>query len=112
MAKKLFKNYNFTFDKNEKKVLVTFCKQVLKQLYGNPDAAKQSALFKSILDKLESGSEEIKLTKNEKYVLTSSIKENIKFLQNKVKSSSFFTKWFYKSVLKQYENLMTNHFEE
>ncbi len=113
MAKKsLFKNYSFTFDKNEKKVLTTFCKQALKQMYGNPELAKQAAIFDSILKKLESDEEEIKLTKNEKYVLTSSLKENVKFLKNKTESSSFFTKWFYKSVLRQYDSLIKNHFED
>ena len=111
-TKKLFKNYNFTFDKNERKVLITFCKQVLKQLYGNPDHAKQAAIFDSILKKLESGDEEIKLTKNETYVLSTSIKENVKFLGEKLKNSSFITKWFYKSVYKQYVNLLEKHFED
>ena len=35
MKKNLFKNYSYEFDKNEKKVLVTFCKQALKQLQGD-----------------------------------------------------------------------------
>jgi len=95
MAKKLFKNYTYNFDNNEKKVLITFCKQALKQMYGNKDMAKQAAIFDSILTKLESGSEEIKLTKNESNVLSASLRENAKFLKNKVESSSFFTKWFY-----------------
>jgi arginyl-tRNA synthetase len=112
MAKKLFKNYTFTFDANEKKVLTTFCKQALKQMVGNPELAKQAAIFESILSKLESGEEEIKLTKTEKNVLVASIKENVKFLKSKLDSSSFFTKWFYKSVYKQYVNLLANHFEE
>jgi hypothetical protein len=112
MAKKLFKNYSFTFDKNERKVLTTFCKQALKQMYGNPELAKQAAIFDSILKKLESENEEVKLTKNEKYVLTASLKENVKFLKDKTENGSFFTKWFYKSVLRQYESLVSNHFED
>ncbi len=33
--KKLFSNYNFEFDKNERKLLKTFCGQVLKQVSGD-----------------------------------------------------------------------------
>ena len=32
MAKKLFKSYTYTFNKNEKKIIATFCKQALKQM--------------------------------------------------------------------------------
>ena len=38
--KKLFTNYNFEFNKNEKKLISSFCKQALKQMGGIRAAKK------------------------------------------------------------------------
>ncbi len=43
--KKLFTNYNFEFDKNEKKLLTTFCKQTLNQVEGDDKFFGESRSF-------------------------------------------------------------------
>ncbi|MBK8943702.1 MAG: hypothetical protein IPM32_00390 [Ignavibacteriae bacterium] len=64
-------------------------------------------IFKSIIEKFNSTSDLVKLTKEEKTRLTFQLKENTKHLENKIKSSWFITKWFYKNMLKQYNNILT-----
>ncbi len=112
MKRKLFKNYQYNFDKNEKKVLINFCKQATKQMVGNEQFRKDIISFNSIMDKLSTDQEEIKLTKDEKIRLVLQLKENSKFLKKKMDGSWFFVKWFYKSVYNQYASLLTNHFSE
>ena len=63
--KKLFTNYNYDFDKNEKKLLATFCKQTLKQTEGDSKFFAESKAFKSLLEKLKIDSDSVKLTKDE-----------------------------------------------
>lgn len=112
MKRKLFKNYQYNFDKNEKKVLINFCKQAAKQMLGNEQFRKDINSFNSIIEKLSSEQEEIKLTKDEKIRLVHQLKENTKFLKKKMDGSWFMIKWFYKSVYNQYINLLTNHFSD
>lgn len=110
MAKKLFQNYTFQFNKNERKILTNFCKQALKQMEGNNQYYQDVKAFQSVLDKLNSGDEEIKLTKNEKTRVAHNLKENLKHMKKQVDNSKFIKKWFYKSAYKQYSNLVQEHF--
>ena len=108
--KKLFTNYNFEFDKNEKKLLTTFSKQVLKQVGGDERYFAETKAFNSILDKLSSSSDSVKLTKDERTRLLSQLNENVKFLEKESAGSWFIKKWIYKSMLRQYESILDNHF--
>ena len=110
MKKKLFQNYNFEFDKNEKKLLTSFCKQSLKQLDGNNQYFAEAKAFNSILNKLESGDDVVKLTKDEKRKLSFQLKQNIDYIKKEMDKSWFIKKWFMKSLYNQYTNLFENHF--
>ena len=112
MKRQLFKNYNYTFDKNEKKILSTFCKQVVGQMNGDEKFYGEVRTFNSIIDKLNSGTEEIKFTKEEKTKLVLQLKENVKHIKKTMDKSWFIKKWLYKSMLNQYTNILTTHFEE
>lgn len=105
--KKLFKNYEFEFDSNQKKIVTTFSKQAIKQMETDDRFARDVNIFKSIIDKFSSNSETVKLTKEEKTRLTFQLKENTKHLEAKIKSGWFLTKWFYKNMLKQYNNILS-----
>ena len=48
--KKLFTNYNFEFDKNERKLISSFCRQALKQLDETKNFGEVKA-FNSIINK-------------------------------------------------------------
>ncbi len=108
--KKLFANYNFEFDKNERKILTNYCKQVLKQVAGDNRLFAEEKAFKSIIEKLNSGTETIKLTKDEKTRLTHQLEENVKFLKKSMEKSWFLKKWLYKSMVNQYSNMLDKHF--
>ncbi len=108
--KKLFTNYNFEFDKNEKKLLTTFSKQVLKQIVDDNRYFAEERAFNSILEKLGASSDTVKLTKDERTRLLNQLNENVKFLKKESASSWFIKKWIYKSMLKQYEGILENHF--
>ena len=108
--KKLFTNYNFEFDKNERKLLTTFSKQVLKQVEGDNRYFAESKAFNSILDKLSASADSVKLTKDERTRLLNQLNENVKFLKKEIASSWFIKKWIYGSMLKQYEGIIENHF--
>ncbi len=113
MSKSLFKNYNYDFDKNEKKILVTFCKQAIKQMSDDSKYYEFVKSFQSIIDKIDaSGGDSIKLTKDEKTKLTFQLQKNIEFIQGQVKNAWFIKKWLYKSMLTQYSALMENHFKD
>lgn len=109
--KKLFQNYNFEFTSSEKKILSTFLKQVLKQLGDNRDYYPFINSFKSILDKLNSGEEVIKLTKDEKAKLKEQLDNSVKIYKKEIKKSWFFKRWIYRSMITQYEGLLENHFK-
>ena len=108
--KKLFTNYNFEFSKNEKKLITTFCKQVLKQLDSNQHFGEIKA-FNSIIEKLNSEAESVKLTKDEKIRLANNLKQNIDYIKKQMDKSWFLKKWLMKSLYKQYSNVYENHFK-
>lgn len=110
--KKLFTNYNFEFDKNEKKLLINFCKQAIKQMSGDSKFFAEEKAFNSIISKLNQNEETIKLTKDEKIRLTHQLKQNSDFMKKEMKRSWFIKKWLYKSLFKQYDNLLEKHFKD
>ena len=109
--KKLFTNYNFEFDKNERRLISTFLKQTLKQIEGDSKFFAESKAFNSVLDKINSTEEQIKLTKDERTRLKFQLENNVKFIQKQMIKSWFIKKWLYKSMLKQYDNLLDTHFK-
>ena len=111
MKRKLFKSYEFEFDKNQKKVLTSFAKQSSKQMADDDRLVKEVRIFNSIIEKLESTEEKIKFTKDEKTKLVFQLKENTKHLQKTMEKSWFIKKWFYRSMHNQYLNIL-NVFEE
>ncbi len=110
--KKLFTNYNFEFDKNEKKLLTTFCKQTLKQVGGDNRFFAEERAFNSIINKLNSDAETIKFTKDERTRLKHQLEENTKYLKGQIKKSWFLKKWLYKSMQNQYQNILDVHFKD
>ena len=111
MAKPLFKNYSYQFDKNERKLLVNFCKSIIKQMSGDERFYNDLRTFNSIIEKLNDPSEEIKLTKDEKTKLVFRLKENADHLGKQLKNAWFIKRWLYKSVFVQYDSLLQNHFQ-
>ncbi|MBE2280791.1 MAG: hypothetical protein IAE91_10395 [Ignavibacteriaceae bacterium] len=111
-TKPLFKNYDFSFDKNDKKIITTFCKQVVSQTTGKSDLAPMNRIFQGILDKLSSGADPIKLTKEEKSRLAEQIKSNLIHIQKESTKVWFFKKWLYKSLINQYKRILSQHFED
>jgi len=110
--KKLFTNYNFAFSKNEKKLLVTFCKQALKQVENDNRYFHEERALHAIIEKLSSDTEEVKLTKDEKVRLKFQLEQNVKFMKQTMAKSWFLKKWLYKSMLVQYEGILENHFKQ
>ncbi|MEE9431609.1 MAG: hypothetical protein V3V16_11240 [Melioribacteraceae bacterium] len=106
MKRKLFKNYEFEFDTNQKKVLTSFAKQSSKQMATDDRLVKEVRLFDSIIEKLETSEDKIKFTKDEKTKLVFQLKENIKHLQKTMDKSWWIKKWFYKSMLGQYVSIL------
>ncbi|QQS36911.1 MAG: hypothetical protein IPM56_02860 [Ignavibacteriales bacterium] len=109
--KKLFTNYNLELNKNEKKLLLSFCRQSLKQIDGDGKYFAESKSLNSIISKLSGSDDVIKLTKDERTRLKFQLKQNVDFMNKEIKKSWFFKRWLYKSLQKQYENLLANHFE-
>ena len=110
--KKLFANHNFEFDKNEKKLLTNFSKQALKQMSGDSKFFAEEKAFNSIIEKLNQGNDVVKFTKDEKTRLTHQLKQNSEFMKKEMKKSWFIKKWLYKSIYKQYDNLIEKHFKD
>ena len=108
--KKLFTNYNFEFDKNERKLISSFCRQALKQLDESQHFGEVKA-FNSIIAKLNSSSETVKLAKDEKIKLSNNLRQNIEFIKKQMDKSWFLKKWLMKSLYKQYSSLYENHFK-
>lgn len=111
MAKSLFKNYSYQFDKNEKKILLNFCKSVLKQMSSDERFYTDIKSFNSIIEKLSESSNEVKFTKDEKTKLVMRLKENAEHMQKQMKSAGFIKRWLYKSAYTQYDALIENHFK-
>lgn len=109
--KKLFTNYNFEFNKNEKKLITSFCKQAIKQIGSDNQYFGEVKAFNSILEKLNENAESIKLTKDEKIRLTNNIKQNIDYLKKQMDKSWFVKKWLMKSLYNQYADIYENHFK-
>ncbi len=109
--KKLFLNYKYEFTKNEKKLLSSFCKQSLKQMEGNNQYFAETKAFNSILTKINSGDETIKLTKDEKTRLTFQMKQNVDHIKKQMNNSWFIKKWMMNSLYNQYNNLLNTHFK-
>lgn len=112
MKKKLFKNYNYSFDSNEKKVLSNFCKQSVQAMSSDDRFNQDKSTFQSILSKLNSNEDPVKLTKNETIRLTLQLKENIKHFEKEKDKSWFIKKWMIKSMLNQYRAILNTHFSE
>ena len=110
--KKLFTNYNFEFDKNEKKLLTNFCKQALKQVSGDSRFFAEEKVFNSIIEKLKQGEDSVKFTKDEKIRLKKKKKQNSEFMKKEMKKSWFLKKWIYKSLFKQYDSLIEKYFKD
>jgi hypothetical protein len=109
--KKLFTNYNFEFNKNEKKLISSFCKQALKQMTNENQYFGEVKAFNSILEKLNGDSETIKLTKDEKIRLTNNIKQNVEYLKKEMGKSWFIKKWLMRSLYNQYTDIYEKHFK-
>jgi hypothetical protein len=110
--KKLFANYNFEFDKNEKKLLINFSKQALKQMSGDDKFYAEAKAFNSIITKLNQNEEIVKFTKDEKIRLKHQLKQNSDFMKKEMQRSWFIKKWLYKSLFNQYDNLLEKHFKD
>jgi hypothetical protein len=110
MAKPLFKNYAYTLDKNERNILTTFCKTMLKQMEADERFYADIKSFNSIIDKLNEGNDEIKLTKDEKTKLVFRLKENVDHMKKQAEKGFFLKRWFYKSAYSQYDKLLQNYF--
>lgn len=111
MKKKLFQNYNFNFDKNEKKLITSFCKQALKQMEGNNQYFGEVKAFNSVLEKIGSATETVKLTKDEKTRLAFQLEQNIDSIEKQMKVSFFIKRWLMRSLLNQYTSLYNQHFK-
>jgi len=109
--KKLFANYNFEFNKNEKKLISSFCKQALKQMNDDNQYFGEVKAFNSILEKLNSNAEIVKLTKDEKIRLANNINKNVDYLKKQMDKSWFFKKWLMRSLYNQYVDIYDNHFK-
>ena len=112
MAKPLFKNYSYHFDKNERKILNTFCKSILKQMTSDERFYADVRTFNSIIAKLDDPGEEIKFTKEEKTKIVFRLKENVDHMKKQAGKSNFIKRWLFKSAFGQYENLLTKHFTD
>ena len=112
MKKKLFKNYNFSFDKNETKLINNFCKQAISQMGHDSRFAPVMRAYNSIMDKLAENHFEVKFTKDEVRHLTLQMKENSKAIKEKADKSWFLMRWMYNSMYKQYNSILNNHFSE
>jgi len=112
MAKPLFKNYSYSFSKNEIKLLTNFCKTLLKQMSADEKFYQDVRAFSSINEKLLSGDTEIKFTKEEKTKLTFRLKENMENMKKEMKKGFFIRRWIYKSAFKQYSDIFETHFKD
>ena len=110
--KKLFKNYTYKFDKNEKKLIQNFCNKAITQMSSDEKFRKDINAFSSIIAKLNSDTEEIKFTKDEKNRLVLQLKENIKYIDKRKQNRFFIMRWFLNMMYNQYNNLLTKHFVE
>lgn len=109
--KKLFQNYNFEFDKNDKKFLNVLIKQILKQLNNSTEHQQMRRIFEGISEKINGPDDVVKLTKNEKAILKEQLENNLALYKKESKKSWFFKRWLYKSMITQYSNMLGTHFK-
>jgi transposase-like protein len=107
------RNYTLDFEKNDKKLVIQFAKQVLKQTDGNQavEMVKQNKIFTSILEKLNE-SDSIKFTKDEFFSLKNMVNANHTHLKKQMAKSGFFKKFFYGSLEKQYSKILNKYFQD
>lgn len=110
--KKLFKNYDFNFDKNDAKLITTFCKQAIKQMSSDERFIPDIKAYQSIISKIENDATSVKLTKDEKFRLVRQIEENVKVYKKEISKAWFLKRWMYKSMLNQYNLLLTKYFND
>ncbi len=112
MAKQLFKNYTYSFDKNESKLLLNFCNQAVKQMQTDQRFVLDIKSFNSIIEKLHADPNNVKLTKDEQKRLVGQLKENIKYIEAQMSKSWFLKRWLLKTLLIQYKNIISSHFSD
>ena len=110
--KKTFRNYNFEFDKNEKRIITAFCKQVLKQVSGVQEHFRTERAFTSIMEKINGPDESVKFTKEEFMNISEQLKLNIRHINEQIKKAWIIKKWILKSLLSQYTVIYDTHFKE
>lgn len=110
MAKSLFKKYDYEFDKNEAKIITTFCKQASRQMMSDERFAADVRAFQSIVDKINNDPLNVKLTKDEKVRFVRQLKENIKYINQQMSNSWFIKRWLMRSMYNQYNSLLSTHF--
>lgn len=108
--KKLFTNYNIELGKNDRKLLSTFLRQNLKQTQGDDRFFAENKAFNSVLEKLNSSNDTIKLTKDERTRVKFQLEQNVKHLKKELSNAWFIKKWLYRSMLNQYEVILDKHF--
>ena len=112
MAKKLFKNYDFEFDKNEAKIITSFCKQAGNQMMSDEKFTHDVRAFNSIIEKVNNDPFNVKMSKDEKTRLVRQLKENVKYIEKEMGRTNFIKRWLMKSMYKQYNSILTNHFSD
>ena len=111
MSKPLFKNYNYNFDKNEAKLLLTICNQTIKQMQTDPKYVAELKYYESMADKFSSNPDNVKLTKAELDRIKNTLKANVDHLEKQIKKSWFFKRWIYKPLIINYKLILSKHFE-
>ena len=68
--------------------------------------------FNSIINKLNSSDEVVKLTKDESRRLTMQLKENVKHIEKQITKSWIIKRWLLKTIYKQYNSILERHFSD
>lgn len=107
------RNYNLDFDKTDKKVVLQFVKQAVKQTEGSQDVnmVKQNRLLSAILEKVSSA-DSVKFTKDEYFALKNMIVANQQHLKKQLAKAGFFKRFFFKSLEGQYSKLVSKYFQD
>ena len=79
---------------------------------GNNQFYQDLKAFNSILEKINSGDETVKLTKDERVRFTRHLSQNVKQMESQIEKSWFIKKWLMRSVYNQYKTLLENHFSD
>jgi len=107
------RNYTLDFDKTDKKVVLQFVKQAVKQTEGSQDVnmVKQNRLLSTILEKVSS-SDSVKFTKDEYFALKNMIAGQHLHLKKQIAKAGFFKKFFLKQLEGQYSKLVSKYFQD